>query len=390
MKIQYIASVFLDDEGAPSHHVRNTCVGFTQLGHTVTLLHPSPKCRWNSPTDIAEFRAIPYPRMRGGWRLFERLLASQLALSNRSAPFDVIYARLSTSSSVRRVLPGLQALKVLECNGAAAFENAGFAAFASAFDIVLVDSEAMRTLYCTEVENRPDKVMIQFNSATDTEVFRPMDKIPARTELGLPPDRVILFHVSGFQPHHDFDAIAGSVRAMISDGLPVLLLLVGDGLRRTEVTSAMADLVDSGHAVLTGAIPQSRLPVYVAASDVCLNVLTDHCLRQGNLRAQKLYDCAACSRPVVETVSSSDAVADWGREALWLIPPEDPCAIVEAVRCIVSKPELAAQRAEMARRYVVAERSWTAAARLTVSHLENALETKRAIRDSAVDAAPAC
>jgi hypothetical protein len=92
MKITYCTSVRVNEPTAPAHHVLNSCKAFTVLGHEVTLVHPRPRiCATRWKDSLHREVVLPFPAIRGGWRLYERMAAWTVRCLAKDMRPDLFY-----------------------------------------------------------------------------------------------------------------------------------------------------------------------------------------------------------------------------------------------------------------------------------------------------------
>jgi glycosyltransferase involved in cell wall biosynthesis len=375
MKIDYLTSVHLDEANAPAHHVLESCAALHGLGHSVRLLHPS--ANWLSPRrqdDVFPRISRFYPRVRGGARLYHLAVARLLRGSYGQHPPDVLYLRFAPSEPLVAALRTLAVPKVLEINGIKQLHKPVFHRLLSVVDLVLVDSEDLRERLCKVTGLIPDRSAVHVSPGVDAAHFRPMDLALCRDTLELPQDRIVLLHVSSFQPHHDFATLIAAFRRLVAQDRRYLLLLIGAGPRWNEVRAGVADLITKGQVIMPGMVSRERVPVFIGSADVCINLFTLEELQAGNLRAFKLYEYTACARPVVESIRRELAVAPWATACLGLVSAGSVADVVAAVQAVRAHPQEWQERAVAGRRHVEATRQWTHSAQSSMNAIGRLLD----------------
>lgn len=197
----------------------------------------------------------------------------------------------------------------------------------------------------------------------DHQRFCPMDQQTARQQLGLQPDACVLLYVGGLDMYHDLGPM---LEAAASEGPPFEVHVVGDGVSRShyEEPAKRARVPVCFH----GQQPHERVPLFIAASDVCLapyNTAAFHDQRVP-FSTLKIPEYMACARPVVSVPSGhiEDLIEDG--ESGFLVPNE-PSSWLAFLQALPSRSRLAEMGREAAR--AVADVSWenTAAQYLDVS-----------------------
>ena len=369
MRMTYYTSVHLDEYNAPAEHVRGFCVALAATGNHYSLVRPSVtplgdrELEWVTEGDVP----LWYPKIRGGWRIFETLVHRYIR-SGRDRDSDVAYFRFTPSLKIARALSERSdgSFRVLELNGSAGMTSAVFRQFTLAMDLVLVDSPEMCARVTSLLGDEGPRVAVHKHPATNTAVFRPIPMATARTQLNLPQTGPVILHVSGFQRHHDFATVIESVAQLVPEFPDILLALAGDGPRHDEIAAMATERLGASHLIMPGSMPPERVAMFIGAANVCVNTLTSEVLRDGNLRAFKLYEYMACARPVIEAIDETRALPDWARDYLYLIPAESTSATTTAIRDIIAQPDPWAKRSSAGRGYVERYRTWDAAVKETL------------------------
>ena len=142
------------------------------------------------------------------------------------------------------------------------------------------------------------------------------------------------------------------VKAFKELDLNAHLVIVGEGPLRKELEELARD---DPRIHLLGPRPRGETLKIVRGSDVF--VLPS---RQEGL-STSLLEAMAMGVPVIATAVGGNLELVKNRLTGLLIPPEDPEALLNALRELLEDPSLAAKLGEEARRYVVKEFSWEVA-----------------------------
>lgn len=369
MKIVYLASVDVSEFNAPANHVKE-CACVMSKQHDVTLISARRRILQSHPlVDGVTHIPIAFPGINGGWRYFERRVSWILKRSGCGAG-DVVYLRTSPSRIIARALSGMTCTKVMEVNGLEVSAHPNFKDMMDAADIVLVGTESTRKGLVEMFPFSGHKVLIHSNIGLDGAHFRPKDKIRARRFLGLREDAKLALHVSGFQPHHDYETLLRAAESISRDNPAFQLILVGDGERQGEIKASASGLIRSGAVQFSGAVAVEQLSNYIAAADVCINAMTMEKLGHGNGNAQKTMEYLACVRPVIETVDAAQDVPSWLSEHAMCVPPHNVPVMVDAIQCVMEQRILWEQKAASARDMLLRTHSWDAVVGNTLSMIE--------------------
>jgi glycosyltransferase involved in cell wall biosynthesis len=132
-------------------------------------------------------------------------------------------------------------------------------------------------------------------------LFRPLDQQSARASVGIPLDKTILLYVGGMDKYHDLWPLLDALRGLT---LPELELhIVGEGEYRGRYEAAAKRA--KSRVVFHGRVSHERVPLYIAAGDLCL---APYCIeafydRTVSFSTLKIPEYMACARPVASIPS---------------------------------------------------------------------------------------
>ncbi|MEW6544179.1 MAG: glycosyltransferase family 4 protein [Nitrospirota bacterium] len=394
MRIAYLALVEIDVANACLVHTREVAEQLAALGHEVTLILPQPL----RPQTWAGVRHVWIKRW-GFDRLrqlaFSLASAWRLLLLHRRHPFDLLYLREMTYSPL---LPAfvrwLRVPLFVEVNGwllddlrltgasareLGAVERSQRTLFRAATGVLVStagNAEKIRTLYGVPAQ----RVTVQ-ELGTNPEHFSSGEKRAAREKLGLPAEVPVLLFAGSFHPHHDLGTVLEAFAGLAAADPRPVLVLVGYGSTWKWLRDRCRSPGLAGRVVMPGPVPYEQIPRYFQAADIGLLPLTRENIRQRNgCVTLKLWDYMAAGLPVVATDLPGTASYDLLKEKVLVVPPEDPQAMEQALRRLVSQEELRDRLGREGRDYVRAHRSWRQAAEETVGFIK-----KRLAEESAED-----
>ena len=172
----------------------------------------------------------------------------------------------------------------------------------------------------------------------------------AKARLGLD-GKVVLGFVGFVRDWHGLPQIIDFV-AQRRD-LPLYLLIVGDGLDRARLEARIAELGIGDRARITGFVPRTEVPVYIAAFDVALQPAVTAWASPLKLFEYLAAGCAV----IAPDARNIREVLTHQRDAL-LFDPADAGQLVESLRRLCDEPELRERLGEQGRRLVI-ERPFT-------------------------------
>jgi glycosyltransferase involved in cell wall biosynthesis len=165
--------------------------------------------------------------------------------------------------------------------------------------------------------------------------------------------RFVVGYCGSLQPWH---GVTDAVAALAMLPPSVMLLVVGDGPERQAIHDCAFDLDVADRVVMTGAVPETEVPAYLAAVD--LGVAPYTAVERFYLSPLKVLEYCAAGLPVVATAQGE--MPQLGGAAL-LVPPAQPHALAEAIAQLAADPELRTAMSRAARAYATS-RTWAHAA----------------------------
>jgi teichuronic acid biosynthesis glycosyltransferase TuaC len=162
-------------------------------------------------------------------------------------------------------------------------------------DGVIAVSEALKTRIVDL--GIPEKKIAVIPNGVDPTKFYPIAKTVARENLGLPNDRKLLLSVGGLGSVKGFDHLIDAIRILTDEFkvTDVLLLIVGEGGLRQELSRMISAYSLDTHVRLVGAVPHEQLRLWYSAAD--LFCLASRSEGWPNVVLESL----ACGTPVVAT-----------------------------------------------------------------------------------------
>ncbi|QKZ17406.1 glycosyltransferase family 4 protein [Streptomyces chartreusis] len=142
-------------------------------------------------------------------------------------------------------------------------------------DLVLTLGEAMKA----EIVGRGvpgERVLIVPNAVDDAFLAPPPDGAPVRARLGIAPDEFVVGTVGTLAPHEGIGTLLHAGEELRRRGMPLRLLIVGDGPQRPALERLAARLgLDDGTVLFTGRVPHAQVRDFYAVLDVFAVPRTD-------------------------------------------------------------------------------------------------------------------
>ncbi|MGB5832398.1 MAG: glycosyltransferase family 4 protein [Thiohalocapsa sp.] len=217
----------------------------------------------------------------------------------------------------------------------------------------------------------PPKIAVHPNGVDPARFARrAMDRDAARRRLGLTTGRSLIVYTGSLQAYKGIGTLI-AVAAL----LPALdVQLVGGTI--DEIAAWRAERTIPKNLRFEPFVDNAELPLWLAASDICVVPNSSSDRTAGWTFSLKLYEYLAAGRPVVVSdIPSLRSVVSHGRDAL-LVRPDDPVALADAVSRLLTDPALAARLTE-AGRNTVAPHTWERRAAAIIERLAPELQRRK-------------
>ncbi|MFJ3231757.1 glycosyltransferase family 4 protein [Streptomyces sp. NPDC086787] len=232
-------------------------------------------------------------------------------------------------------------------------------------DLVLTLGAAMKA----EIVSRgvpEERVLVVPNAVDATFLAPPPDGAPMRARLGIAPDEFVVGTVGSLTPHEGIGTLLRAGAELRRRGVPLRLLIVGEGPERAALEGLAARLgLGDGAALFTGRVPHAEVRDYHAVLDVFAVPRTD----------ERVCRLVTPLKPV-EALASGVPVAASDLAALRelvepevngiLIPPEAPDSWAEGIEGLLYSHKRRLEWGAAARALVARERTWDRVAMTTL------------------------
>ena len=351
MRIAYVTNARMPTEKAHGYQIARVCLELARIGHEVSLVVP----RRHDPTagDVFtyydmkrefELSYIPCPNLMGltrvlGWRAFAAQSQVFLLAAKRSGRVPANAAVLSRNVETAHVFRGQPV-------------------YFNAHDWPGDDSRHLRLLrrcagiICnspgTERAARarcavPTTVA---SNATDPNPYVGSDKALLRNELGLPVGVPLAIYTGHLYTWKGSPTLIEAA-ALLSSG-PVQIIAVGGLPQDIAACRALADERRLSNITFIGYRPRREMALYQAAADVLLlpNSSRDRESREFT-SPLKLFEYMSSGNPIVASGLPSILATVDDRSA-FIVPPDDPAALAQAIMDAVTNKAEAASRVRAA------------------------------------------
>ena len=383
MRITIVNSFFPPWRGGAETYVYNLSKYLKERDHEVTIICSSPPFE----PGVQFVDGVKVERLRTCGKLygtpimpelFQRLVGEQADIIHANFPSPYIAFLASVISRMRGVpavltwhndLPPVTRMARILVT---AHDRLVLPLYLPQFSSIIATSK----LYAETshiLEAHKDRVVVIPNGV-DTQRFNP--DIPGeeiRHRLGVHRGKIVLF-VGALTQWHRYKGLDVLIQAMalMRDQVPeARLVIVGAGQLETEYKQLVNQHGLTSCVIFAGNVPDDELPKYYACSDMLALPSKDRSEGFG----LTILEANATGKPAIgTTVGGIPSVIRDGYNGL-LVPPNDPNAIAEAIKKVLSDDDLLKRMGRNGRAF--AERhDWSIVAKQTEELYERALTVR--------------
>ena len=225
-----------------------------------------------------------------------------------------------------------------------------------AADLVVTLGAAMRD----EIVARgvpAEKILIVPNAVSE-EFLQPLpDATALRSALGIGPDEHVIGEVTSLVPHEGVGTLLKATRLLVDRGLPVRVLIVGDGPERAALQRQAVALGLGDAAIFTGRVPAAKVREFHALLDVFVVPRTPDRVCQ---LVTPLKPVEAMASGLCVVTSEVKALAEIVKPDVTgaLTIPQDPVALADSLELLVCSPDIRRKLGDNAREWVARDRTW--------------------------------
>jgi glycosyltransferase involved in cell wall biosynthesis len=213
---------------------------------------------------------------------------------------------------------------------------------------ILVNSPAYRD-YLVERGVSPDKITLIPNGV-DAGMFDPSARGEGmRSSLGVA-GKFLVTYAGALGMANDIPTVLRAAKRLQNDA-DIHFLLLGDGKERLRLENLVREL-SLTNVTFAGAIPKSRVPEALAASDACIAILQAIPMFRTTY-PNKVFDYMAAGRPTILVIDGVIRKVIEAAKGGTYVPPGDEASLAEAIRDLSCNQEKARAMGQAARKYVV-------------------------------------
>ncbi len=200
----------------------------------------------------------------------------------------------------------------------------------------------------------------------DLDKFRPdIDGSKVRSKFGIKGPLVL--YVGQLHGAQYVQLLIQAAKIVLSSEPGARFVVVGEGFKKEGLESFVRELGLTGKIIFTGAVSHDEVPVYIAASDICVAVFEDTPLVRCK-SPLKIVEYMASGKPVVasDVGEVTKMVGDAGR----IIPAGDMQSLAKEILSLIRDEPLRTEIGRRARKRAELNCSWSTAAENILSAYE--------------------
>ena len=200
-------------------------------------------------------------------------------------------------------------------------------------------------------------------NGVDVERFVPVTRDPELARRwGIAPDDVTLGYVSTLWPYEGIEYLLRAAALLVSRGLPVRVVIVGEGEAYAELQQVAVDLGIRDRVAFTGRVPHAEILSYYGLIDVFVVPRRDDRVSHLVTPLKPLEAMATGRALIVSGVAALRGMIEEGVTGE-VFRPEDADDLARVAEDLVRDPDRRAALGRAARDWVVEHRSWDRLAR---------------------------
>jgi len=234
-------------------------------------------------------------------------------------------------------------------------------------DVLVCVSKALKEIVIEKTGLDPEKVLVIPNGV-DTAFFDPALHAPKRKFEGF-----TVGFVGSLLAWQGIDQLLAAVSDLNKEGLPIHVVVVGDGPAREEWERLAQDLGINNIVHFAGRVPSDQVPGYIAGFDAGFSGHKELKIGAMYHSPLKLYEYLSMGKPVIASSFDDARGLLGGGNALFLFVPGDLEDLKRALKEAYYARSSFAEAGAFSREETVRHHSWEARVREMISRVEEIL-----------------
>ena len=214
---------------------------------------------------------------------------------------------------------------------------------------IVVVTPAFREHLIQQWRVPPEKISVVQNGV-ETKLFFPTLNAEIRKELAIE-NKFVVSYIGTLGTAHGLQTMLEAAERLQASAPEVLFMLVGDGADRDRI-KAIAKAKKLTNVSFVPQQSRARIPLYIAASDVCLVLLKKSSVFD-TVIPTKMLEFMSCGKPVILGANGQAREILEGSRGGLCIGPENATALCEAIEKLRSQQYLRDSLGQNGREYIV-------------------------------------
>lgn len=223
-------------------------------------------------------------------------------------------------------------------------------------DHIIVVTSNLKKEVIKRYHKKGNDISIIENGA-NINLFKPLDKYKCKRKLGLDINKEFICFSGNLAPWQGIETFIMSGKWVFRTLPTVYYLILGDGLMRDSLEKSVKKNKLGEHVIFTGVVPYKKVPGYINSSEICVSPFTKERNSSSGLSALKIFEYAACSRPIISSNISGLEFIEEQRIGL-LIKPGNPNELADSIIHLMKDVEKRKEMGENGRRFIESTHSW--------------------------------
>lgn len=205
----------------------------------------------------------------------------------------------------------------------------------------------------------PQKILVNPNGVNPDMYYPEVEGITIRKKYGIPSDKIVVGFIGTFGAWHGADILAEAFVQALKSNQNIHLLLIGDGIKMPEVKAIIKSAGIEVSCTITGIVPQSEGPNYLAGCDILVSPQTrnpDGTPFFGS--PTKLFEYMAMGKAIITSNMDQMAEIFKNEETAILCEPGNIKELAEAIRRLAENKSLRQKLGRNARIEVCSNYTW--------------------------------
>lgn len=394
-KILMIENVDLSLNDAPKVHFLNLAKEFTKLGFNVCGILPKPRKKLDFETERLPFKIIftpaPFKSIRVLGTFLKYLFQPPAITKEVFRKPNFIYIRLSPYSIIPCLWINLVKIFIKKSNVKVVGELNGWIPDewkingVSSWRIAVVEkllrwnvqlidglrvvTVGLKDIILPKTKINPRKIFVVGNG-TDTELFRPVDKIKAREKIGIDHNLSVIGFVGNLAKWQGVEYLIEAAPIILKDIPNVQFVIVGGGPELKNLKQQVKRLKISEKIIFIGRVSYREVPHYINSFDIATATFTVERNKKCGLSPLKIYDYAACGIPIVASRLPGLEIIEKYNIGV-LATPEKPREVANAVIKLLRDTQKRKIMGERARKIAEQNFSWNKVTKEIAQNIKN-------------------